>query len=156
MAKKQKNAAKAQADAVNDKAKAAAAHAMVLTPKSTLIALLKQDDKYKNDIDGLTGELRETIGNAVEKKHLDKKAYALLKRFHREKSNEKLANLWTTLLAYLEMAGVLERINSVEALPLGDADSMENDGEGEEAEEETGGEVVKPQFGGRRSPATAH
>ena len=152
---KQKNAAKAQAEAVADKAKEAAQQTMVLVPKTALLALLKQDDNYKRDIDGLTGELREAIGNAVEKKHLDKKAYALLKRFHREKSNEKLASLWNTLLAYMEMAGVLERIASVEALPLG-GDGEEGEGEETEEQEETSGaEVVKPRFGGRRAAAEA-
>ena len=98
----------------------------VLISAKSLVAMLKQDDNYKDKIDGLTGELRETIGNAVEKKHLDKTAYALLKKFHRIKSNEKLANLWDTLQAYMDMAGVMKRIESVAPLPL--------DGEKNEAE----------------------
>lgn len=161
---KEKNAAKAQAEAASAAAKKAAEASMVLIAPATLRALLKQDDNYKSQIDGLTGELREAIGNAVEKKKLDKKAYALVKRFHREKSNEKLANLWNTLLAYMEMAGVMERINSVAALPLdgepaGEEEGSE-DGEAEaEAEAEApAGEVVTPQFGGRgrRAPASTH
>lgn len=92
----------------------------VLISASTLKSLLRSDDGYKEKIDGLTGELRETIGNAVEKKHLDKAAYALLKKFHRIKSNEKLASLWDTLQAYMDLSGVMKRIESVAPLPLGD------------------------------------
>mgnify|MGYP001617024169 CR=1 FL=1 len=103
---------------------------ITLISAGTLKSLLRSDDGYKEKIDGLTGELRETIGNAVEKKHLDKAAYALLKKFHRIKSNEKLANLWDTLQAYMDMAGVMKRIESVAPLPL--------DGEQNEAEAETG------------------
>ena len=163
---KEKNAAKAQAEAASTAAKKAAETSMVLIAPAALRALLKQDDNYKDQIYGLTGELREAIGNAVEKKKLDKKAYAAVKRFHREKSNEKLANLWNTLLAYMEMAGIMERINSVSALPLdGEPASEEEGSEDDEAEIETDaeieaspGDVVTPQFGGRgrRAPASTH
>ena len=104
---------------------------VVLISSKALVAMLKQDDNYKNKIDGLTGELRETIGNAVEKKHLDKKAYALLKKFHRIDSNEELARLWDTLQAYMDMAGVMKRIESVPALPL---DGEKNEAEAKETE----------------------
>lgn len=155
---KEKNAAKAQADAAKEQATKQST--LVLISPQALKQLLKDDDRYKADIDGMVGELRETIGNAVEKKKLDKKAYALLKRFHREKSNEKLANLWHTLLAYMDMAGVMKRIESVSELPLdGDKAEGEEEEEGEEVEaaadeaEETTAEVVKPRFGGRQRAA---
>ncbi|MDO8534112.1 MAG: hypothetical protein Q7S17_05145 [Xanthobacteraceae bacterium] len=102
---------------------------IVLLSSKTMTALLKQDDNYKDKIDGIVGELRETIGNAVEKKHLDKAAYALLKKFHRIKSNEELANLWDTLQAYMDMTGVMKRIESVPSLPL---DGKNNEAEAED------------------------
>lgn len=142
----------AQAEAAQAQAKKQAT--LVLISPQALKSLLREDDKYKGDIDSLTGELREAIGNAKEKKHLDTKAYALLKRFHREKSNEKLANLWGTLLAYMEMSGVMDRINSVSELPLDGekADEEQGDGEGVEASGEGGNDepknVARPQFGG--------
>lgn len=149
---KEKNATKAQAEAAEVQVpKAQQTFGMI--PQKTLMALLKADDKYKQDIDGLTGELREAIGNAKDKKQLNTKAYALLKRFHREKSNEKLANLWDTLLAYMDMAGVMKRIESVPQLPIGAEDGAEAGEEVEavgadEEEEGEDAEVVKPQFGG--------
>ncbi len=154
---KTKNAKAAQAEAAAETAKKQAT--LVLISPQALKGLLREDDKYKGDIDSLTGELREAIGNAKEKKHLDTKAYALLKRFHREKSNEKLANLWSTLLAYMEMAGVMDRINSVSELPL---DGEKNDEEEDEEQtvdasgEEDGDEeptVARPQFGGATTRA---
>ncbi|HEY6029960.1 MAG TPA: hypothetical protein VIU44_05330 [Gaiellaceae bacterium] len=154
---KEKDAAKAQAEAA--KAQASKQSTLVLISPQALKQLLKDDDRYKDDIDGLVGELRETIGNAVDKKKLDKKAYALLKRFHREKSNEKLSNLWHTLLAYMDMAGVMKRIESVSELPLdGEKANGEESEEVEASSEEPaeGAEVVKPQFGGRRVPAQTH
>lgn len=128
--------------------------ALNLIAQRTLVSLLREDDNYKGRIDGLVGELRESIGNAADKKHLDKKAYALLKKFHRMKSTEELARVWHTLLAYMDMAGVMKRIDSVSELDLaGDGESAEEEeaeeGEAEEEEEESGGEVSRPRFGGR-------
>lgn len=121
---------------------------LVLISAQALKSLLKADDNLKGKIDELTGELREEIGNAVEKKHLHKKAYATLKAISRIKSNEELSNYWHTLLAYMDMAGVMARIDSVSELPL--------DGEEPEDEEETAGDkVTRPQFGARE-PAKAH
>lgn len=107
MAKKDKNDGKPSETA-----------AVTLISQKSLVALLKEDDNYKGKIDGLVGELRETIGNAVEKKHLNKQMYALLKKFHRYKSIEKLADDWRTLLAYMDMAGIMAKIDTVTPLPI--------------------------------------
>ncbi|MDE2105513.1 MAG: hypothetical protein KGL39_50265 [Patescibacteria group bacterium] len=151
---KEKNAAKALADNAKVMADKAQAESLVLTPASVLKALLNDDGNYKEQIDGLVGELREQIKNAIDKKHLHKKAYADVKRFFRYKSSEELRRHWLTLLAYMDMSGVMKRIESVPDLPL-DGEKAE----GEEVEavsdeaEETTSEVVKPQFGGRRQRA---
>lgn len=92
-----------------------------------LKALLGADDSHKEEIDGVVGSLREKIAFAVKHHHLDKKAYALTKQFNRM-SAEKLADLWPRLLAYMDMAGLMERIESVERLPLGDEEETDEPG----------------------------
>lgn len=100
--------------------------------------LLGADDSHKEEIDGVVGSLREKIAYAVKHHHLDKKAYALTKQFNRM-SAEKLADLWPRLLAYMDMAGLMERIDSVDRLPLGD----EAEGDAETTTARQG-----PKFGG--------
>lgn len=104
-----------------------------LISASALKALLRSDDRHKENIDAIIGQLREEIGDAVERKKLDKQAYALLKRFHRIKSNEKLATLWDTLCAYMDMSGITARIESVAELPLSEETGEEETGEAERA-----------------------
>ena len=142
--------AKRKDDETEPKGDAPEQKTLVLISAKTLTALLKQDDNYKDKIDGIVGELRETIGNAVEKKHLDKAAYALLKKFHRIQSNEKLANLWDTLNAYMDMTGVMKRIESVTPLPL---DGEQNEAEAAEGDGKTGN--VTP-LRGRQAEAQAN
>ena len=101
--------------------------------------LLAADDSHKEEIDGVVVSLREKIAYAVNHHHLDKKAYALTKQFNRM-SAEKLADLWPRLLAYMDMAGLMERIESVERLPFGD--------EKETEAEPTSGARPGPKFGG--------
>lgn len=100
--------------------------------------LLKDDDDYKGKIDGLAGELRETISNAAQKRNLHKKAYADLKKMHRMESNEKLAEYWHNLLAMMQMAGIMARIDSVLALPLEDDEAENAEELAEDEVEETG------------------
>lgn len=158
MAKKpitERNAKKAQEQATEQAAEEATnQRPLALISERALRKLLSDDDKYKEKIDGLTGELRETIGNAKEKQKLNTKAYAMLKKLHRMKSNEELSDLWHTLLAYMDMAGVMKRIESAPGLPLeGDAEAQA-EADAEEAEDGEGGGTVR-QFGGR-APALAH
>lgn len=91
---------------------------LVLISRSALVKLLKNDDRYQEEMDGILGTRREEIGNAVQKHHLDKDAFADLKRLHKINSNETLAHRWRTLLAYMKMTGVMDRIESVPMLPL--------------------------------------
>lgn len=148
---KETSAKKALEENAKEMATKAQENSLVLISATTLKSLLKDDDGYKKKVDGLVGELREEIKNAVDKKHLNKDAYALLKKFHRMKSNEKLRSTYLTMLAYLDMAGVMKRIESVHDLPIGDGDG----GDADEESAEKGAEVVKPQFGGRQ-PASTH
>lgn len=97
----------------------------VLISKKALGTLLDDADAYKEKIDGLVGELREEIGNAVEKKHLSKDAFADVKRYRRIKSNEKAAARFRDFIAYMVMSGQLARIMAVPGLPL-DGKTAEN------------------------------
>ena len=88
--------------------------------------LLNADNRFKGEIDGVVGQLREEIKFAVENKHLHKGAYADLKRYDRMEP-EKLAERFLTLLAYMRMRGLFTRINSVERLDLGDEPPADDD-----------------------------
>ena len=101
---------------------------VTLIGERQLRSLLASDDNHKGKIDGVVGSLREEIKNAVDKQHLNKKAYAMLKTLHRMK-DEALADLWPTLLVYMDMAGVMKRIESVERLPFDKSDEAETEGE---------------------------
>lgn len=138
-----------------DKVKPSETLTMISAP--TLVKLLKSADSRKQEVDKLVGEMREEIGNAKEKKHLNTGMFALLRRFNNYKSNEKLAHDWDTLCAYMDMAGLMKRIESVGKLQLdgGEGDD-ETDGAGDKTGE--GGTVVEGSFGsGRaRTPEPVH
>lgn len=104
--------------AAGDEEPVKSSETLVLISASALKSLLAESDKYKEKIDGLVGELREEIGNAVEKKHLDKEAFALVKKFRRIKSVERKSTLYHIFLAYLDMSGEMKLIESVSGLPL--------------------------------------
>jgi len=123
MARKKPNGSAAAEETVEEQTQQG--NALVLISEKALRSLLKQDDNYKGQIDGLVGELRESIGNAVDKKHLNKKMYGLLKKFHRYTSDEQLSDDWHTLLAYMDMAGVMKRIDSIDGLPLSEPQETE-------------------------------
>lgn len=106
----------------------------VLISKTALKDLADTDDGLKEQIDGLVGSLRETIGNAQEKKHLNKKAYGRAKALRRYKSNEVLARDVMDQLAYMHMLGIFDRVKSVPPLPL-DGDAGETE-QGDESEQE--------------------
>jgi len=101
---------------------------IVLISEGALKALLRSDDKHKAEIDSITGELREEIANAVDKKHLNKTAYAMVKKLHRMRSDEQLHLVWHTFLEYAVMAGIVKRVEAVQDLPLADEDGEENGG----------------------------
>ena len=144
--KKDAKGAKAPAgkSAVAEPGKAKPGQGVHLISKAMLKKLLKDGGKIKEEVDGLVGELREMIGNAKEKHHLHTKAFALLKTFHKL-SPEKAADLYDTFQAYMDMAGEMKRIESVDKLPFGDTPPEE--------EQEQDGKVVTPQFGAHRQAA---
>lgn len=112
-----------------------------VTPAATLKSLLSTCRGYKANSDSIISKMREEIGFAVEKKHLEKGAFALLRKFDKMEA-EKGAELWHTLVRYMELSGVMAKIDAVGRLPLGDDD-------GEEVETETPAPAVKAR-GGRK------
>lgn len=127
--------------------------AIQLITERQLKKLLKNAEDMKEAVDGLVGSHREEVKNAIEKQHLHKGAFADVKRLSKIKSNEALAMHWDTLLAYMEMSGLMKRIESVQSLPLDDDKADEAAGEGGDQEGDAGSKVTRPQFGGNRRSA---
>lgn len=90
--------------------------------------LLKQCKGLKDDLDETTGLIREKIGYMVDKKNLNKKAFAELRKLDKMGA-EKLADYWDTLMAYMDMAGLMEKMASVTRLPLGDGEAKTEEGD---------------------------
>jgi len=97
--------------------------------ENALKTLLKQDENYTSKADGINGSKREMIANAVEKKNLNKKAYAMLKR-SRKMEAEEAALVHRSYLNYLDMSGEQKRLDGVQELPMeGDVEKpMEGSG----------------------------
>lgn len=123
MAKKKAKTAKAKKGAPlppkDDAVKVGPSEMTPLINERQLRALLASDASHKEELDSVTGSLRAEIKLAVEKHHLDKEMFAILKKFNRW-TPEKLADKWPVLLAYMDMAGLMEKIDSVGRLDLGD------------------------------------
>src|SRR4051812_40580224 len=83
-----------------------------------LKSLLRSDEEYKGQIDGLNGELRSAISNATERQHLHKGAYAVLKKLRKCKTAEQKALMFYTLLEYVKLSGELRIIEAVPTLPM--------------------------------------
>lgn len=117
----------------------------LIKPKK-LKDLLKSDGSYRDDISELTGRLREAIANAVNNDHLDKNAFALLKKFSKMKP-EKRAILWREFIAYMKICGLLADIEARMELPLGEEPPTSATDE-PDAGSESPGSRRAPQFGG--------
>jgi hypothetical protein len=115
-----------------------------LISKTKLNKLLDADNNCKEEIAEVVAGLRGNVATAVEKDHLHKPAYADVKRFDRIKSAEKLAEHWKTLLAYMEMRGLFQKIETVQRLDLGD-ETPSDDGKTKPAKPgpKFGGQVAK-------------
>lgn len=96
-----------------------------LISQNNLRNLLKQCAGLKEDLDYTTGILREKIAYAVDKQNLNKRAFAELRKLNKMEA-ERLADYWDTLQAYMEMAGLMERMESVARLPLEDGKKTED------------------------------
>ncbi len=120
-----------------------------LTNAKVLTGLLRRNAEAATKTASINGSLREDIAYAVEHNYLHKGAFAILKKFDRME-DVKLAELWPTLLAYMDMTGVTKKIEAVERLPLGD----QTDGEAEPGEAEETDDAKPPRAGPALDPAT--
>ncbi len=97
-----------------------------IAPKKLKALLKTSNEAFKNTRE-IAGELGQKIAEAVEKDHLHRKAFAILKGFDRM-TPEKLSDVWETLNYYMDVSGLAERAKS--ALKM-NFDAAEGEDEGE-------------------------
>lgn len=112
--------------------------------KRNYTTLLKKEAQCQKDIDSAVGEKRELIANAVEKHHLNKGAHALHKTLAKMPIGKR-ARVWRHLLVLMDHSGMMEEIDGVQELDLGDGE-IEAGEEGASEESETSARVVRPRF----------
>lgn len=99
------------------------------TSPKKLKALLKTAEHTKTNMQELAGELGQQIKDAVEKDHLHRKAFSVLRTMDRM-TPEKLADFWDTLQYYVDVSGIGERAKSAPRMAF----DAEGNGEDDEAE----------------------
>lgn len=108
-----------------------------VTPAATLKSLLSDVRGLTKNVDEIVGSLREKLAFAKAKKNLNTKAFAELRKYDKMEP-EKAAEYHHTVIRYLELTGIMAKIDSVGRLPLGDdAPEAGEAGEGGQAETET-------------------
>lgn len=111
-----------------------------------LRSLLASARSAQKDIDEIAGGIGSEIKQAVEKSHLHRKAFAVIKTLDRMEP-EKLADFLDNFEHYLEISGLNERAKSVIGMDLTS---------GEETEDEDGGKPArKPRGKGKKSNVEA-
>lgn len=148
---KKRTAKTAAAETENESAKPT--HAAQLIGASALKGLLRAKKATQAEVDETLGSYRSKLAYAVEKQHLHKKAYATLVQMDRMEP-EKLAEYFDTLQAYMDMAGITKRIESVGRLPLADSrDGEDDDNTDEQPAAAAAPNVARPDFGSGRGDA---
>lgn len=104
-----------------------------LTPEKDLQNLLRQCKGHEKNIAEYVGSLREKIGNAVEKKHLHKGAFATIRKLDKMEP-EQVAAWLDHFNHYLDVSGIQKRADDAPALDL---EGEKDEGEGDEGETET-------------------
>lgn len=99
--------------------------------RTKLQELLKECRAAQNDIDTARGEMGNSIAQATEEYHLNKKAFALIRKLDKMEP-EKLRSFMDDFEAYFVMAGLLKRRES--APRFDDAETAAGAGDDEEAE----------------------
>lgn len=95
----------------------AAVQAAVIINQNQLTKLLSARRSTSKQVDELNGSYRSKLATAVEKNNLHKKAYATLVTLDKMEPEQAL-EYWTHLIAYMDLAGITEKIDSVAKLPL--------------------------------------
>lgn len=112
-----------------------------------LKSLLKEDRSAKSDVDEIVGGIREKIAYAKEHNHLNTEVYGTIKKLDRKES-EKLAIWWDDFQHYMEISGLMKRIDSVQKLALDRPAEAEAEAE---AETESEAETSAKRGGGRKA-----
>ena len=139
------------------------ARTLVMITEKNLNGLLKTANSLNKQTAQIVGTLREKIAYAQEKQHLDTKAFALLRKFDKMEA-EAAARLWDTLNMYMDMSGVMKKIQAVGEFDFKTPDGKDieteteesgeaGEGEGAPAGEKSGDKVVQLRGG---ESATAH
>lgn len=101
------------------KAEPVAERTTKITSGATIKSLLKSGVSLKEELDELTSAHSAEVREAVDKKHLHKKAFNMIKALNRL-TPEKLADTMEHFDAYFESSGLEDRANSAQRLPMGD------------------------------------
>lgn len=127
----------------------AAGRTIAMINEKALKGLLKAKRATAAEVDEINGGYRSKLAFAVEKQHLHKKAYATVVQMDRMAAGslEKLAEYWDVLNAYMDMSGLMKKIESVGRLDLGDGAETDDD---ETGEADPAPNVARPQFGGAK------
>jgi hypothetical protein len=94
----------------------------VLINANQLNNLIKAGRSTAKQTAELTGSFREKIAYAKDKQCLHTKAFAHTRQMDKMEP-EQLLEYWTHLLAYMDMAGIKERMDAVGTLGLDDGDA---------------------------------
>jgi hypothetical protein len=97
-----------------------------LTTEKDLMALIKSCNSLKGQSDEINGELREKIGNAVEKKFLHKKAFAAIRPLLKMEA-PALAEFLDHFDHYLEISGLRKRADDAPMLAFEEAAAEDED-----------------------------
>jgi hypothetical protein len=90
-----------------------------LISASKLKSALNSALKAKEDCSEITGALGEEIKTLIEKNHLNRKAFNIIKSLY-GLSPEKLRETWDHTLYYFEASGLEKKADSAPRLPMND------------------------------------
>ncbi len=88
------------------------------TPPKVLKSLMKKARDAKKEMQGLSGDLGQAIGNAVENDHLHRKAFGHIRQMD-QMTDEKLAEYFAHRDYYEDVTGLRERANKVIRMDFG-------------------------------------
>lgn len=118
----------------------AATTTLLMPPKKTVVDLAKEASDAKQRMQSTSGVLGKKVSDAVENKHLDRKAFGLARQLA-AMDDERLHITYFHLMKYLEDLGVVARATAQgELFESGGAETGEESEEG--GEEVSGGDGV--------------
>ncbi len=114
-----------KANGGKDKA-AVAERTTLVTSGATIKALLRSGRSLKESLDELTSAHSAEVREAVDKKHLHKKAFNMIKALDRL-TPEKLADCMEHFDSYYTSSGLEDREKSAQRLPMGEGPGEDDD-----------------------------